>query len=145
MSDIRNFHFFNEFWLRLDSIIGEGTFGQVFKGECVETQATVALKKVRLDREREGFPITAIREIKLLKKLSHENIVRLDCVVQAKDLSSFFLVFEYVDNDLTGIIENRLLKAVQIKVLVVFKNFEHYQHLRPSSTKFYSDCAIATR
>ena len=100
----------------MDSIIGEGTFGQVFKGECLETKATVALKKVRLDREREGFPITAIREIKLLKKLSHENIVRLDCVVQAKDLSSFFLVFEYVDNDLTGIIENRLLKADQIKV-----------------------------
>ena len=78
----------------------------------------MALKKVRLDREREGFPITAIREIKLLKKLSHANIVRLDCVVQAKDLSSFFLVFEYVDNDLTGIIENRVLKAAQIKVFI---------------------------
>jgi len=74
------------------------------------------LKKVRLDRERDGFPITAIREIKLLMRLSHVNIVKLHCVVQAKDLSSFFLVFEYVDNDLTGIIENRMLQSKQIKV-----------------------------
>ena len=100
----------------LDAIIGEGTFGQVFRGQCLETEAIVALKKVRLDRERDGFPITAIREIKLLMRLSHVNIVKLHCVVQAKDLSSFFLVFEYVDNDLTGIIENRMLQSKQIKV-----------------------------
>ena len=103
--------------LRLDAIIGEGTFGQVFRGACLQSQETVALKKVRLDRERDGFPITAIREIKLLMKLDHVNVVKLHCVVQAKDLSSFFLVFEYVDNDLTGIIENRVLKTKQIKVL----------------------------
>ena len=127
----------------LDSIIGEGTFGQVFKGECLQTKAVVALKKVRLDRERDGFPITAIREIKLLKKLSHENIVRLDCVVQAKDLSSFFLVFEYVDNDLTGIIENRLLKAVQIKVKIALIQLE--TDFRRYFIKFCLDFATATK
>ena len=111
-------HFINvvSFIFSLDAIIGEGTFGQVFRGQCLETEAIVALKKVRLDRERDGFPITAIREIKLLMRLSHVNIVKLHCVVQAKDLSSFFLVFEYVDNDLTGIIENRMLQSKQIKV-----------------------------
>ena len=72
-----------------------------------------------MDREKEGFPITAIREVKLLSKLSHRNVVDLRTVVQAKDLSSFFLVFEFVDNDLTGIIENAPLKSDQIKVLTV--------------------------
>ena len=72
-----------------------------------------------MDREKEGFPITAIREVKLLSKLSHRNVVDLRTVVQAKDLSSFFLVFEFVDNDLTGIIENAPLKSDQIKVLPV--------------------------
>ena len=72
-----------------------------------------------MDREKEGFPITAIREVKLLSKLSHRNVVDLRTVVQAKDLSSFFLVFEFVDNDLTGIIENAPLKSDQIKVLLV--------------------------
>ena len=69
-----------------------------------------------MDREKEGFPITAIREVKLLSKLNHRNVVDLKTVVQAKDLSSFFLVFEFVDNDLTGIIEHAPLKSDQIKV-----------------------------
>ena len=30
----------------------------------------VALKKVKMDNEKEGFPITAIREIKILKLIA---------------------------------------------------------------------------
>lgn len=100
---------------------------QVFRGQCQLTKQLVALKKVRLDREREGFPITAIREVKLLSRLSHPNIVRLHQVVQAKDLSAFFLVFEYVDNDLTGIIENRVLSKTQIKVDIIKVLMIHYR------------------
>ena len=44
----------------------------------------VALKKVRTDKEREGFPITAVREIKILKQLNHPNIVILKEVVTDK-------------------------------------------------------------
>ena len=44
----------------------------------------VALKKVRTDKEREGFPITAVREIKILKQLNHANIVILKEVVTDK-------------------------------------------------------------
>lgn len=36
-----------------------------------------ALKKVRMDHEKEGFPITAVREIKILRQLHHESIVHL--------------------------------------------------------------------
>ena len=43
----------------------------------------VALKRVRMDNEKEGFPITAIREIKLLKRLSHENVIRLKEIVRS--------------------------------------------------------------
>lgn len=34
-----------------------------------------------MDNEREGFPITAIREIKILKKLHHENVIDLKEIV----------------------------------------------------------------
>ena len=44
----------------------------------------VALKKVRTDKEKEGFPITAIREIKILKQLNHPSIVVLKEVVTDK-------------------------------------------------------------
>jgi hypothetical protein len=38
------------------------------------TEQLVALKKVLTDCEKEGFPITALREINLLKQLKNENV-----------------------------------------------------------------------
>ena len=63
-----------------------------------------ALKKVRLENEKEGFPITAVREIKILRQLRHKNIINLkeivtdkqDAVDFRKEKGSFYLVFEYL-------------------------------------------------
>lgn len=46
------------------------------------------MKKVRLENEREGFPITAVREIKILRQLDHKNVVKLyDIVTGPRDVS----------------------------------------------------------
>ncbi|XP_031490250.1 cyclin-dependent kinase C-2-like isoform X2 [Nymphaea colorata] len=97
--------------------IGEGTYGQVYMAREIKTGEIVALKKIRMDNEREGFPITAIREIKILKKLHHENIIQLKEIVTSpgpekdehgrpdgnKYKGSIYMVFEYMDHDLTGL------------------------------------------
>ena len=57
--------------------VGEGTFGKVYKARNTLTGGHVALKRIRMESERDGFPVTAIREIKLLQSLRHENVVRL--------------------------------------------------------------------
>lgn len=44
----------------------------------------MALKKVRLDNEKEGFPITAIREIKILRQLKHRSVVNMKEIVTDK-------------------------------------------------------------
>ena len=49
-----------------------------------QTNEEVALKKIRMDNEKEGFPITAIREIKLLKNLEHDNVIRLKEIVRSQ-------------------------------------------------------------
>ena len=49
-----------------------------------KTNEFVALKKIRMDNEKEGFPITAIREIKLLKNLNHENVINLKEIVRSQ-------------------------------------------------------------
>lgn len=58
--------------------LGEGTFGIVSKARSKRTGALMALKKILMHNEKEGFPITALREVKLLKMLSHPNIVHLE-------------------------------------------------------------------
>lgn len=104
--------------------IGEGTYGQVYKavakdkkGVVLDIGEMVALKKVRLENEKEGFPITAVREIKILKQLNHKNIVNLKEIVTDKqdaidfrhDKGSFYLVFEYMDHDLMGLLESGMV------------------------------------
>lgn len=49
------------------------------------TAEMVALKKVRLDNEKEGFPITAIREIKILRQLNHKSIINMKEIVTDKE------------------------------------------------------------
>ena len=55
--------------------LGEGTYGIVYKAKNTETGEKVAIKKIRLEKEDDGVPSTAIREISLLKNLKHPNIV----------------------------------------------------------------------
>jgi len=57
--------------------VGEGTFGKVYKARNSVTGVLVALKRIRMETEKDGFPVTAMREIKLLQSLRHENIVQL--------------------------------------------------------------------
>ncbi|XP_067124982.1 cyclin-dependent kinase 12 isoform X2 [Centruroides vittatus] len=97
--------------------IGEGTYGQVYKAKDCDTGELVALKKVRLENEKEGFPITAVREIKILRQLNHPSIVNLKEIVTdkqdaldfKKDKGAFYLVFEYMDHDLMGLLESGLV------------------------------------
>jgi len=98
--------------------VGEGTYGQVYHGKNLVTNEFVALKKVRLDADPKyrlrGIPHNALREIRLLKsKCSHPNIVKLMEVATSTgeddegniDGSGFiYLVFEYVDHDLSGLL-----------------------------------------
>lgn len=48
------------------------------------SESLVALKKVRLENEKEGFPITAVREIKILRQLNHKNVIQLSEIVTDK-------------------------------------------------------------
>tara|TARA_B110001450_G_C17191128_1_gene307405 strand:+ start:57 stop:227 length:171 start_codon:yes stop_codon:yes gene_type:complete len=55
--------------------LGEGTYGVVYRAVDLETGENVAIKKIRLEKEDDGVPSTAIREISLLKNLRHPNVV----------------------------------------------------------------------
>ncbi|KAL3311817.1 Cyclin-dependent kinase 12 [Cichlidogyrus casuarinus] len=109
--------------------IGEGTYGHVYKAIEKSTGAIKALKKVRLEHEREGFPITAVREIKILRQLQHKNIVNLCEIVTdkqnaadlCKDSGAFYLVFDYMDHDLYGILQSGLVTLSERHIASLMK------------------------
>jgi serine/threonine-protein kinase BUR1 len=81
-----------------------------------------ALKKILIHNENEGIPITALREIKILKSLCHPNIVNLSEIAFLKGdranrkKGTIFMVFEYMDHDLTGLLENPNIKFTQSQI-----------------------------
>lgn len=97
-------------------VIGEGTYGIVYKARDTDTDQIYALKKIRLESEDEGIPSTAIREIALLKELQHPNIVRLVNVLHTD--RKLTLVFEYLDQDLKKLLDtcHGPLDDLQVKV-----------------------------
>ncbi|GAA5914013.1 uncharacterized protein JCM6883_007120 [Sporobolomyces salmoneus] len=92
-----------EFYERIVQV-GEGTYGKVYKARNVETGELVALKRIRMEAEKDGFPITAVREIKLLQNLRHPNVVDLKEMLVSK--GHVYMVMEYMDHDLTGILHH---------------------------------------
>ncbi|KAG6748066.1 hypothetical protein POTOM_047962 [Populus tomentosa] len=85
-------------------ILGEGTYGVVYKAIDTETGKTVAIKKIRLGRQKEGVNFTALREIKLLKELKDPNIIELIHAFPHK--GNLHLVFEFMETDLEAVIRD---------------------------------------
>ncbi|KAK3610961.1 hypothetical protein CHS0354_000964 [Potamilus streckersoni] len=94
------------------AVIGNGAYGTVWKARDLKNDGQfVAMKKIRIQNTEEGMPMSAIREIALLRQLEgheHPNIVRLLDVrthSQANSEISLILVFEYIDQDLSTYLE----------------------------------------
>jgi len=109
--------------------IGEGTYGQVYKAIDKRNNIQVALKRLIMHKESLGFPISCIREIKLLRSLNHKNIVNFIEIITSKGVEhldfevssnekiimedpylscgNFYLVFEYVEHDFSGLIDSK--------------------------------------
>ncbi|XP_068267246.1 cyclin-dependent kinase 10 isoform X2 [Nyctibius grandis] len=101
--------------------IGEGTYGIVYRARDTLTDEIVALKKVRMDNEKDGMPISSLREITLLLQLRHPNIVELKEVVVGNHLESIFLVMGYCEQDLASLLENMQtpFSEAQVKCIIL--------------------------
>ncbi|PIN26381.1 Protein kinase PITSLRE [Handroanthus impetiginosus] len=85
--------------------IDEGTYGVVYRARDKKTGEIVALKKVKMEKEREGFPLTSLREINILLSFNHPSIVDVKEVVVGSSLDSIFMVMEYMEHDLKALME----------------------------------------
>jgi len=85
-------------------LLGEGTYGKVYKAIQRRTKRAVAMKRMPMDTDEEGLPSTFLREIALLKVLRHPHVVELlDIFVinpSANHNCKIVLIFEFLDCDL---------------------------------------------
>ncbi|KAJ5071608.1 cyclin-dependent kinase 10 [Anaeramoeba ignava] len=91
--------------------IGQGTYGVVFRAKDLKTKEIVALKKVKMgEKEKEGFPITTLREYRILKKIKHRNIINLHEIVCGDEVDEFYLVFDFCPHDLSRLLATMTTK-----------------------------------
>ncbi|XP_069678862.1 cyclin-dependent kinase 11B-like isoform X2 [Periplaneta americana] len=85
--------------------IEEGTYGVVYRARDKRTEEVVALKRLKMEKEKEGFPITSLREINTLLKAQHPNIVTVREIVVGSNMDKIFIVMDYVEHDLKSLME----------------------------------------
>ncbi|VFQ69912.1 unnamed protein product [Cuscuta campestris] len=85
--------------------IDEGTYGVVYRARDKKSGEIVALKKVKMEKEREGFPLTSLREINILLSFHHASIVDVKEVVVGDKIDNIYMVMEYMEHDLKALME----------------------------------------
>lgn len=124
--------------------VGEGTYGIVYRARDTKTGEIVALKKMRMDREKDGIPVSGLREITILLGCRHENVVPMREVVVGRGLDSIFLVMTYCEQDLASLLDNMKspfnepqVKCITLQVLKGLKylhaNFIVHRDLKVSN------------
>ncbi|CAK8530121.1 unnamed protein product [Lathyrus sativus] len=109
--------------------IGQGTYSSVYRARDLETNKIVALKKVKfapMDPESVRF---MAREIILLRKLDHPNVMKLEGIITSRFSGSLYLIFEYMEHDLTGLatLPRKNFTEAQIKCYMqqLLRGLEH--------------------
>lgn len=73
------------------------------------------------DLFRDGFPVSCLREISILKNCTHENVVKLKEVVVANELEKIYLVMEYCEQDLACLLDNmdKPFSESEVKCIII--------------------------
>ncbi|KAL9447551.1 hypothetical protein AB3S75_015091 [Citrus x aurantiifolia] len=96
--------------------IGQGTYSNVYKAKDMLTGKIVALKKVRFDNlEPESVKFMA-REILILRRLDHPNVIKLEGLVTSRMSCSLYLVLRYMEHDLAGLAASPEVKFTEPQV-----------------------------
>jgi protein kinase len=84
--------------------VGDGTYGVVFKAVNTSNGEICAIKKMKT-KFKSWEECLDLREIKCLRKLSHNNIVKLKEAFRVND--ELHLVFEFLDENVYQLIKDR--------------------------------------
>ncbi|KAF8892268.1 hypothetical protein BD779DRAFT_1670592 [Infundibulicybe gibba] len=114
---------------QLGNCIGRGQFGSVYRALNLNTGQMVAVKRIRLEGLKEDEVTTLMREVDLVKSLSHPSIVKYEGM--ARDADTLSIILEYAENGSLGQtlkafgkLNERLVASYVVKILEGL----HYLH-----------------
>lgn len=111
-----------------DKKVGEGTYAVVYVGKQVFSQREIAIKEIKTGLFKDGLDMSAIREVKYLKELRHNNVIELVDVYMSPD-NNLNLVLEFLPCDLEVLIKDTsvVFKASDIKswLLMTLRGLHH--------------------
>ncbi len=82
---------------KITKTLGDGTYGSVVKAINIATKEEVAIKEMK-KKFYSWEECMALREIKSLRKLNHQQIVKLKEVIRVND--DLYFVFEYMEQNI---------------------------------------------
>ncbi|CAL2033482.1 unnamed protein product [Caenorhabditis brenneri] len=102
-----------DFWLEgtpylAEENIGAGAFGIVCKAVDTRSDEPVAIKKVQNAYKNKSSAKCALREIRILRELSHENIIKInDIFIIGKNFDrDIYLVMDLMETDLNKVLQS---------------------------------------
>lgn len=120
----------------IQSEIGQGSFGNVYKAYDIQTGETVAIKVFKhlfedcIDTKR------SLREIYILKRIKHNNIIKIRDFVSSNlgntDLKSaeLYLILEYMPMDLARFLKSNKLITIDNVVKIFLQIAEALDYLK---------------
>jgi serine/threonine protein kinase len=107
-----------------DNILGKGSYGMVVEGKDNKTGEVVAIKKILNVFSSNGDAKRILREIKLLRKLKHPNIISAKNILISEDKKSFkqlYIVNEKMDTDLENILDSEQELSLEHRQYFLFQ------------------------
>ncbi|GMM33398.1 TFIIH complex serine/threonine-protein kinase subunit [Saccharomycopsis crataegensis] len=108
--------------------VGEGTYAVVYLGKQVKTKKLIAVKEIKTGMFKDGLDMSAIREVKYLLELRHENIISLLDVYSSEN-GNLNLVLEFLPCDLEVLIKDKNIVFQQADVkswmLMILRGVHH--------------------
>jgi mitogen-activated protein kinase 1/3 len=119
-----NFELYNNF--KVLDYLGSGAYGVVCSAYDTTNNSYIAIKKCKKIFHSRTIAKRTLRELRLLRNLDHENIIKLNCILPPTsdtDFCEIYVVFEIMETDLAAIIKSKqtlLNEHIQIFMYQLF-------------------------
>lgn len=137
-------------------LAGQGGFGIVLKGLDLKTGKQVAIKKIAPLFQDPSTTYSAIREVKLLRRMKHENLMSINDLIPpppgCTDFNALYIVQDLFETDLHRVIsspQNLILEHVICFTYQILRGLKYlhsagilHRDLKPSNILVNSSCDL---